>query len=328
MKLNPAAVLRRAAALVLFVVAAPLCIWAQDGYKNVMPLRDFRVFDSFKQWIARYGTPNMSCTPNPAYDVPDREAPKYSPVYNKENGRRIYNIFEYIDLKGPGARVKFIQDCCASVNCKGGYHSDYDGNTLPLAAAQYNNLDALEYFAKELDFLVDIFWRETKTYAYDVNGRSELMHAIANNNLDMVKFLLGRQEDKKDAVSGAVKKGNKVRYSNPRRRAPHSSPALHFKHDARDFARWHKGRIDDRIIKLVEEVWQTSGSYENDGELQRKNAERYEKEAVFALLTPERIKERLKRGIDKKMRHADYAGAAYPYGGDLQTLLSGFADRS
>jgi hypothetical protein len=317
MNLKLSVLLRSTAASVLFA-AAPLCVWAQSGYENVMPLRDFRVFDSFKQWIALKGTPNMSCTPNPANDVPDREDPKYDPVYNKDNGRRMYNIFEYIDLKGPGARIAFVKNCCDSINyCEGGYHSDYDGNTLTLASAQYNNLGALEYFVKERGFLVDMFWRETKTYAYDINGRSELMHAIANNNLEMVKFLLGRQEN-----------GNKKRYSNPRRKAPHSTPALNFNHDARDFARWHKGRVDDRIIKLVEEVWQASGPYENDGELQRKNAENYSRKAVFAFLTPEQIKARLKRNLGETMRQANYAGAASPDAEKVRSFLSSvLADR-
>jgi hypothetical protein len=311
MNLKMSVLLRSAAAAVLFV-AAPLCVWAQSGYENIVPLRDFRVFDSFKQWIEYNGTPNMSCTPNPANDVPDREDPKYDPVYNKDNGRRMYNIFEYIDLKGPGARVAFVKNCCQSLAlCLGGYHSDYDGNTLTLAAAQYNNLDALEYFVKERGFLVDLFWRQTRTYADDINGRSELMHAIANKNLEMVKFLLGRQEN-----------GNKKRYSNPRRKAPHSNPALHFKHDVRDFARWHKSRIDDRIIKLVEEVWQSSGPYENDGELQRKNAENYSRKAVFAFLTPEQIKALLKRNFGETTRQADYAGAAYPDAEKVRSFLS------
>jgi hypothetical protein len=207
--------------------------------------------------------------------------------------------------------VDFVRSCCDSVNyCEGGYQSDYDGNTLTLAAAQYNNLDVLEYFVKERGFLVDLFWRQTNTYAYDINGRSELMHAIANNNLEMVKFLLGRQEN-----------GNKKRYSNPRRKAPHSNPALHFKHDARDFARWHKGRIDDKIIKLVEEVWVASGSYENDGDLQRKNVERYKK-AFFALNIEKWLKD-----IIKEMQTA-YTGAVNPYEGNFHNLLSVPAARS
>ncbi|MDR0734181.1 MAG: hypothetical protein LBG16_00390 [Elusimicrobiota bacterium] len=136
MNLKSAALLR-ITALVLFAASAPLYAAAQGGYENIMPLRDFRVFASFNDWIARTGKPNMSCTPNPANDAPDREAPKYNPVYNSANGRRMYNIFEYIDLKGPRARVDFVKNCCDSINyCEGGYQSDYDGNTLTLAAAQ------------------------------------------------------------------------------------------------------------------------------------------------------------------------------------------------
>ena len=137
------------------------------------------------------------------------------------------------------------------------------------------------------------------------------MHAIANNNIEMVKFLLGRQEN-----------GNKTRYSNPRRTAPHSNPALHFNHDALDFARWHKGRIDDKIIKLVEEAWEACGPYENDGEIQRNSAKKY-RNAVFAVLTPIEIIKDLNSGLDKKMRIADYMGLVKPHaGGGLPNLFS------
>ena len=220
----------------LFLPSGIILAQGNDDYKNVQQMRDFPVPDE-RLW-------RMPCHDDLTFDPATNDTKKYE-------------LVGYMKEKGPAARLEFIKDCCdfhREYNkyawCRSNFVFDYDGNTLTLASAQYNILEALKHFVTVEEHLIDDTWRSKPgTASYDIHSRSELMHAIANNNLDMVKFLLGEEDGPG---------GNKTRYSNPKRKAPHENPALHLKYDARDFARWHKGRIDDKIIELVEEVWKKS----------------------------------------------------------------------
>jgi len=176
-------------------------------------------------------------------------------------------LVEYLHKKKKEADISLVAECCKKYNpgnCSSAFISDFDGNTLPLTAAEIGNLPVLKYFVTtkyedgkviRRGFNTDWIWRKNrKTQQCDIAGRSELMHAIANDDLPMVKFLLGVGEE-----ANIDENGNKIVYSNPKRTAPHPDPECRFEFDARDYARWHKGEIDPRIITTVEEAWETAG---------------------------------------------------------------------
>jgi len=192
-------------------------------------------------------------------------------------GSELIDIFEYLHKNKGSADLNVIETCCVrslNRNCMGHLVSRFDGNTLTLAAAETGNLAALEYFATEIKyeitdgatkktrqdikiaFKVDDTWRNNRAVPqYSIVGRSELMHAIANDDLAMVTFLLSKGKDPVD-YKGFKVDGEKTRYSDPMRVAPHPDPKYHFNHDALDFACWHRGAIQEEIITIIHEAWE------------------------------------------------------------------------
>jgi hypothetical protein len=183
---------------------------------------------------------------------------KYSPnLLCQDDDDIIYDLPRYMHVKKKDMRVSFISFCCDAHSkqvdrCNGILPMRYDGNTLQLSAAEYGSLEALKYFigrGVEIDNYLRLKYR---TGDHDINAIPELGWAIKNDDFEMVRFLLGREE----GVGG-----NKVRYSNPRRKLPSPDPDKFFKWDVRDFARTLKGKINPEIIKLVEEEWEKAPEY-------------------------------------------------------------------
>lgn len=218
------------------------------------------------------------------------------------NDLKLYELTEYFKEYGRNItkidNKHFVQRCCevsqlGQQNCHEDFFSYVDGNTLTLAAAQYGSLEALKYFIVTRGFKIDNhIHRHPGLERYDIAGRSELTHAMINHDLEMVKFLLGKEKDANNPD------GNTILYSNPKRKLPHPDADLHLKIDAKyyvDQLRANKEwlaagpghRTNFEILKLVEEVYNDKNTPEHEYNLKKSI---YEKK-MFDLFHPEEYQE-------------------------------------
>lgn len=204
-----------------------------------------------------------------------------------------YELIEYLSVYEDKADIGFVHACCEhwakqGKYCHEGYISRHDGNTLVLAAAEYSPFNIFSYFASIRKFPVDVDWKlNWEKGKFYKSSLTELQHAIRKNDLEMVKFLLGREG----------KGGNEKQLSNPRRKNP-------MELDARDYARNLRGKINPEIIKLVEESWENSLALPERTEIQKRmfavldNNNEFEKKENLYLAINEDSSE-LKNSINK-----------------------------
>jgi ankyrin repeat protein len=181
-------------------------------------------------------------------------------------------VFTHMREYKENADVYFVTKCCERYvqgnpygnppYCRSWYVSDLDGNNLTLAAAQYNNLELLKYFEKDLGFPIDENWTTDMSSLGGKNDRldySVLMHAIANNNEKMVDYLLDTS-----------RRLNRKPLANPARNNPKEKDALDIMTELIKTGE----KINEKIVARVTEVWKKSEKVRfyvvNDGNIEHK----------------------------------------------------------